>query len=65
MVDQVMSGDGKFDLLTAEEAASLLKVAPNTVYRLIRSGEIRVVRFGRSVRIRREDLERFIEEHVN
>jgi len=54
---------GEIELLTAEEAALLLKVAANTVYRLMRGGEIPFVRFGRCVRIRRDELQRFIASH--
>ena len=42
-------------LLTINDAAALLKVSPKTVRRLIKSGELPVVRIGRLVRIRPED----------
>lgn len=51
------------ELVTAEEAAALMKLAPSTVYRLMRSGEIPAVRIGRSVRIQRGELHRFIDSH--
>jgi excisionase family DNA binding protein len=51
-------------LLTASEAAQLLKVSPKTVYVMIEREEIATVRFGRSVRIRKEDLEDFINSHL-
>ena len=51
-------------LLTAGEAAKLLMITPRTVYRMIENGEIATVRFGGSVRIRKQDLERFIEKHL-
>lgn len=51
-------------LLTASEAAQLLKVSPKTVYVMIEREEIATVRFGRSVRIRKEDLENFINSHL-
>lgn len=41
-----------------EEVAHILTVSRSTVYRLIEEGELPVVRIRRSVRIRREDLER-------
>lgn len=41
-----------------EEVAQILTVSRRTVYRLIEDGELPVVRVRRSVRIRREDLER-------
>jgi len=52
-------------LLTAGEAAKLLMITPRTVYRMMENGEIATVRFGGSVRIRRQDLEDFIEKHLD
>lgn len=54
---------GEIELVTAEEAAALLKLDVSTVYRLLRSGEIQAVRIGRSVRIRRGELVRFVDRH--
>jgi len=51
-------------LLTASEAAKLLMITPRTVYRMMENGEIATVRFGGSVRIRRQDLEDFIVAHL-
>lgn len=51
-------------LMTAGEAAKVLKVSPKTVYVMMQSGEIAAVKFGRSVRIRRVDLENFISSHL-
>jgi excisionase family DNA binding protein len=53
------------ELMTAGEAAQLLRVSPKTVYVMMQTGEIAVVKFGRSVRIRRQDLEDFIIAHLN
>jgi excisionase family DNA binding protein len=67
-MDENTSNEGiskELELLTAEEAAVLLKVAPSTVYRMMRSVEIPCVKFGRCVRIRPGDLQRFIAEHVS
>ncbi len=47
------------ELLTAAEAAALLKVTPHTVYRWIALGKLASVRYSRKVlRIRRGDLDR-------
>jgi len=54
---------GELELLTADEVGALIKADASTVYRLMRSGEIQTVRFGRLVRVRKVDLERFISEH--
>ena len=44
------------DLLTTNEAASLLRVSQKTVLRLVRSGQLRAHKVGRAWRIRRCDL---------
>jgi excisionase family DNA binding protein len=44
-------------LLTTKDAAQILNVSPRTIRRLIASGSIGAVRIGRSVRIKRRDLE--------
>ena len=48
-------------LLTAKQAAEALAISPRKLWSLTASGEISVVRLGRSVRYDRADLERFIE----
>lgn len=52
------------ELLTAQEVADLLRVSTMTVYRLIRQGELPAVRVGRSYRVRRPDLEAYLEDQV-
>ena len=47
-------------LLSAEAMAELLSVSVRTVRRMIAAGEIPIVRIGRSVRIRRVDIEALI-----
>lgn len=37
-----------------------LGVAPRTVYRMIDSGELPAYRFGRVIRLRRHEVERFV-----
>jgi excisionase family DNA binding protein len=44
------------ELLTVDETAKLLKVAPVTVRRYIADGRLPAVRVGRSVRVRRESI---------
>ena len=44
-------------LLTAQEAADLLKVKKATVYEMVKRGDIPAVKIGKQVRIAREDLE--------
>lgn len=47
------------DLLTVQESAQLLKLAPVTVRRHIASGRLPAVRVGRLVRLHREAVEAF------
>jgi excisionase family DNA binding protein len=49
------------ELLTVEETAERLKIAPATVRRYIASGRLPAVRVGQRVRIQREALEGFVE----
>lgn len=44
------------DLLKVSEVANLLGAHPNTVRTLISSGKLRAMRFGRNIRINREDV---------
>lgn len=46
--------------LTAPEIAEILRISKALAYRLIAKGEIKSVRFGRTVRVRDDDLEVFI-----
>ena len=48
-------------LLNAQDVAGALNVGISTVYLLVERGELPSIRIGRSVRIRPEDLEKFIE----
>ena len=48
-------------LLNAQEVAAALNMGLSTIYMLVERGELPSVRIGRSVRIRPEDLEKFIE----
>lgn len=49
-------------LLRAEEAAKILAIGRSKVFQLLASGELPAIRIGRLVRVRRSDLERWIEE---
>ena len=48
-------------LLTVAEVAEHLRVSSRTVHRLIAAKSLPACRVGRSVRIRRVDLERFLD----
>ena len=48
-------------LLKANEVAELLSVSLSFAYSLMQSGQLPTVHLGRSVRVRLEDLEAFIQ----
>lgn len=47
-------------LLTAVEVASVLRISKAHLYKMIKSGKIPSVRFGRSVRVKQDALDAFI-----
>ena len=47
-------------LLTPEEAATLLRVGRTTVYALMKAGDLRPIHIGRSCRLARAELERYV-----
>jgi excisionase family DNA binding protein len=51
-------------LLRSGEVAEILKVSISMAYSLMRRGDIPTVRIGSSVRVRKGDLDRYIEENV-
>ncbi|MDQ7819710.1 MAG: helix-turn-helix domain-containing protein [Armatimonadota bacterium] len=51
------------DLMTVEQVAAYLQVHRMTVYRYIRSGRLPAARVGRVYRVRRADLEAFLDRH--
>ncbi len=52
-------------LLRSDEVAEILKVSISMAYTLMRRGDIPTVRIGSSVRVRKEDLDRYIKENVS
>ena len=48
-------------LLTIDEVLGYLNVTSRTIYRLIRIGELPAVRIGRQWRIRRTDLDHWLD----
>ena len=50
-------------LMTPDAAAAAIGLSRSTLYRLIRTGQIQVVRPGREVRVSRRALERYVSEH--
>ena len=47
-------------LLTPEEAATVLRVGRTSIYALIKAGDLHSVHIGRSCRISRAELERYV-----
>ena len=47
-------------LLTPEEAAALLRVGRTTVYALMKAGDLRPIHIGRSCRLARAELNRYV-----
>jgi excisionase family DNA binding protein len=47
--------------MTVQEVADLMRVSSMTVYRLIKQGDLRAVRVGRSFRVREADVNDYLE----
>jgi excisionase family DNA binding protein len=52
-------------LLTTRQAAQYLSVAERTIQYLIERGELLTVKIGRATRVRRVDLDAYIEAHTD
>jgi excisionase family DNA binding protein len=50
-------------LLSVHEVCQQLGMGKSWVYRRLRSGEIPSVKLGRSIKVRRDDLEAYLEQH--
>ena len=46
--------------LTVQEVAELMRVSTMTVYRLIKAGDLRAARVGRSYRLREGEVETYL-----
>lgn len=53
---------GRIQMLTLNEVASRLNMHYNTIYKYIKSGELKAVRFKRVYRIEEKDLQKFIKD---
>src|SRR5215213_8832926 len=53
---------GSLDLLSITEVCQELGMGKSWVYRRIQSGEIPSVKLGRNIKVRREDLEGYLED---
>jgi len=50
------------EIMTVNEVAEYLKISTVTTYRLIQEGKISAFKVGRSWRVKRTDLNEFIEQ---
>ena len=55
------AGGGHLDLLSITDVCQELGMGKSWVYRRIQSGEIPSVKLGRNIKVRREDLEGYLE----
>jgi excisionase family DNA binding protein len=46
--------------LTVAEVADIMRVSTMTVYRLIKAGDLRAVRVGKSYRLSEDDVDRYL-----
>ena len=53
-----MPTDDRF--LTVSEVAELMRVSTMTVYRLIKAGDLRAARVGRSYRLRTDEVDAYL-----
>jgi putative molybdopterin biosynthesis protein len=51
------------ELYTIPEIAEMLKISKNKIYKLVRNGEIPHLRIQKNVRIRKKDLEAWLDRH--
>ncbi|MCP4536650.1 MAG: helix-turn-helix domain-containing protein [Chloroflexi bacterium] len=54
----------KTELLTTDQIAEMFHVSPRTVFRWLASGKLKGIRIGNITRVRREDLEDFLQDHL-
>ncbi len=52
------------DLLTPEEVAGYVRVNPQTIYRLLRSGKLPGAKIGHQWRVRKTDLDAYLHGRV-
>ncbi len=47
-------------LLTVKDTCKLLSISRSSLYELIKEGALPIIKIGRSTRIRRSDIEKFV-----
>lgn len=53
-----------YDILTAYEAMDYLGIGENTLYRLLKSGDLGAFRIGRIWKVPRKELDKYIDKSV-
>lgn len=53
---------GNVDWLSTKDAAAALGITSRTLYRFINQGDLPAYRFGRVIRVKRVDVDAFIEQ---
>lgn len=52
-----------FQFLTVSEVALLMRVSNMTVYRLIKSGNLKAVQVGNRYRVKESDVHQYLDDH--
>lgn len=52
------------DLYALAQVAKILRCSRKSVYRLIATGRLKAIRWGRSYRFRRDDIQQFVKNSV-
>lgn len=60
---EIMKNNEALEMLTINEVIKILKISRSTLYRYMERGTIKHYKFGKSVRFKKSDIKRFIEEH--
>lgn len=53
----------EFKLLKGDQVAELLNISRSQAYGMMKRGEIQIIRFGKCVRVKEEDLIRFLDQN--
>lgn len=53
------------DVLTVQEAANFLRVDAKTIYKLVKTGEVRAAKIGRIIRIHKNALIDYLKGDTN
>ena len=56
-------GQSSYELLSIQEVCQELKMGKSWVYRRLKSGEIPSIKLGHNIKVRRKDLEEYLEDN--